>query len=149
MRRFSIVVASLAFVFGAMLAPALADVHWEAANGVILIRNQTHEFVKITEIRHMVGSLPGIVIDRDLAIPPNGLVYANRCCYAAGSVYRVSYAYHSGAEQKTGSLLITMGLGTTECARLYGPVAATDEINFHQLRSGEIKVVDSGRWCQR
>ena len=147
MKRFSVVVAGLALVIGAMTAPALA-VPYEPANGVILLRNETNEFLKVTEIRHMVGSLPGIVIDRDLTIPPGKFIYANRCCYAAGSVYRVSFTYPSGAENKTGLLPITMGIGPLGCQMLGAPVAASDEVRFTRTKTGEIQGFDAGRLCK-
>ncbi len=148
MKRWFVFFAGIAFVAGAMMAPALA-VNYEPSNGVILLRNWTKEFVKITEIRHMVGSLPGIVIDRDLTIPPDGkFIYANRCCYAAGSVYRITYLNPPGAEHKTGSILITMGYGALGCQMFSAPLAASDEVEF-RTKNSEIHAVDRGRLCQK
>lgn len=147
MKRLSIFVVGIAFIVGAMMVPALAD-NYEPSNGLILLRNSTNEFVKVTEIRHMVGSLPGIVIDRDLTIPPRGnFIYANRCCYAAGSVYRITYMNPPGAEHKTGSILITMGLGKLGCHMFSAPLAASDEVDF-RTKNNEIQAVDRGRLCQ-
>ncbi|MGC8484787.1 MAG: hypothetical protein ACP5O6_04030 [Candidatus Baltobacteraceae bacterium] len=87
MKRLALFCASLALALGLAYAPTLA---YTRENGVIILRNRTSAPVKIVEIRHMVGSLPGIVIDRDLTVPPHQTVYANRCCYAAGSDYRIT-----------------------------------------------------------
>ncbi|MGC8484786.1 MAG: hypothetical protein ACP5O6_04025 [Candidatus Baltobacteraceae bacterium] len=146
MKRLSIFFIGVAFVVGAMMAPALAD-NFEPSNGLILLRNSTNEYVKVTEIRHMVGSLPGIVIDRDLTIPPGRSIYANRCCYAAGSVYRITYMNPPGAEHKTGWILITMGLGKIGCLMGIAPLAASDEVDF-RTKNNEIQAVDGGRLCQ-
>ena len=149
MKRLSIFFIGIAFVVGAMMAPALAA-NFEPSNGVILLRNSTNEYVKITEIRHMVGSLPGIVIDRDLTIPPQGRfgssIYANRCCYAAGSVYRITYMNPPGAKQKTSSILITMGLGNLRCEEGGNTLVASDSVEFI-MKNNEIQAVDTGRLC--
>ena len=142
MKRLALFCASLALALGLAYAPTLAYIR---QNGLIILRNRTSEPVKIVEIRHMVGSLPGIVIDRDLTVPPHQTVYANRCCYAAGSDYRIT-AESSGQQV---SHVVQVRMKT--CGSHSGfesSLFASFAVELMTTERGELVFIDQGPACE-
>ena len=147
MNRFAIFCASLALVLGMACAPTLA---YTRENGVIILRNDTDVTIKISEIRHMVGSLQGIVIDHNLTVPPHRTVYANRCCYAAGSDYRIT-ATAEGSSQSV-SHVVQVRMKGCPVPLPGGGVAGENYASFAvQLMKdhrGELVFIDRGPACE-
>ena len=142
MKRLAFFCASLALVLGLAYAPTLA---YTRENGVIIFRNRTSAPVKIVEIRHMVGSLPGIVIDHDLTVPPHQTVYANRCCYAAGSDYRITA---EGSGHKVSHVvqvrMMACALGN---GNIGGHPYASFAVELMTTERGELVFINQGPAC--
>ncbi len=144
MKYVSLWCATLALVLGLANGSALAYTH---ENGVIILRNRTNVPVKIVEIRHMVGSLPGIVIDRDLTVPPHQTVYANRCCYAGGSDYRIA-AMADGSDHTVSHVVqVRMRLCKVE-GHLDAHYYASFAVEFLKDPRGNLEFVDQGPDCK-
>ncbi len=143
MKRLALFCAGLALVLGLAHAPTLA---YTRENGVIILRNRTSAPVKIVEIRHMVGSLPGIVIDHDLTVPPHKTVYANRCCYAAGSDYRITA---EGSGQKVSHVVQVRMKGCPIGNGQFGGIDyASYVVELMTTGKGELVFIDKGPACE-
>ncbi len=94
-RMLAICGLALAIVAGARTPVSADGAPINYHNGYIKITNRANRPLYIFDIRHVLwyrGPL-GITIDGHAVVPPGGVFYANRCCYAASAAYEIAASY--------------------------------------------------------
>ena len=141
---------ALAIVAGARTPVTANEAPINYRNGYIKITNAADMPLYIYGIRHALvpGGALGITIDGNTVVPPGGVFYANRCCYAAGSEYEIAASYYEDrAEAERVHALATKRVFLEFCRHGDIPLGSAD-VKFYGERRAGVREIGFGSYHQ-